>query len=474
MVMGELTQETEVLVLGGGPGGYAAAFRAADLGLEVTMVDLAPRPGGVCLYRGCIPSKTLLFATELLHDAKVAREMGIDFPEPRIDLERLRTYRDQVVDKLASGLVKLGSQRNVQYIQARATFESSYSVRLQGSEIARFRFKHAILAVGSQPVALRGVSFREGGRVMDSTEALAMKEIPARLLVVGGGYVGLELGMVYASLGSQVTLVERADRLLPGADRDLATPLIKRVSELFQGIHTETSVSELREHDDRVEVVLDGRFGRLEERFDRVLVAIGRRPNTEDIGLENTAAQLDPRGFVLIDDQQRTADPAILAVGDVVGGTMLAHKAMREGRVAAEVIAGEASAFDVQAIPAVVFTDPQIAWCGLTEDEAERQGRLVRVGRFPWSASGRAATMGGSEGLTKMVFDPETGRVLGVGIVGRGAGEMISEGVLAVEMGALAQDLALTIHPHPTLSETEAEAAEAFLGSAIHVLPAKK
>ncbi len=474
MVMGDLTQETEVLVIGGGPGGYAAAFRAADLGLEVTIVDEEARPGGTCLFRGCIPSKTLLFATELMYDAGRAGHMGLKFNRPEIDLASLRAWKDRVIDKLAGGLVTLSNQRNVQLVQAKACFESSDRVRLQGSEISRFRFRHAILASGSRPANLPGVEFRPGGRVMDSSGALELAEIPERLLVVGGGYVGLELGSVYASLGSRVTLVESSSRLLPGADRDLATPLVRRINESFEAVHTGTRVKSIEERQDRVDVTLEGPVGPPQQGFDRVLVAVGRRPSTEGLGLEKTGVRLDPRGFVVVDEQQRTADDRILAIGDVVGGAMLAHKAMREGRVAAEVIARKPSTFDVRAIPAVVFTDPQIAWCGLTEEQAQQRNRAVKVARFPWSASGRAATMDATEGLTKVIFDAETQRVLGVGIVGRGAGEMIAEGVLAVEMGAQAEDVALSMHPHPTLSETEGEAAEAFLGSATHILAPKR
>lgn len=474
MVMGESTQEVQVVVIGSGPGGYAAAFRAADLGLEVAMVDMAPRPGGVCLFRGCIPSKTLLYLTELMHDARRAAHMGVTFSEPQIDLAALRAWKEQVTDKLSNGLVHLSTKREVQFVQAQAVFEGSNAIRLHGAEINRFVYQHAILATGSEPIPLPGVAFQPGGRIMDSTGALALADIPETLLVVGGGYVGLELGSVYASLGSQVTAVELSDRLIPGADRDLAKPLVRRVQKTFKAVHVNTRVTALEENEAGVNVTLEGQVETPQQRFERVLVANGRRPNSRDIGLETTQVQVDQGGFVLVDEQQRTTDPAIFAVGDVVGGAMLAHKAMREGKVAAEVIAGEPSAFDVRAIPAVVYTDPQLAWCGLTEEGAKERGLPVKVSRFPWGASGRAATMDAYDGLTKVIFDPQTERVLGVGIVGRGAGEMIAEGVLAIEMGALAQDLALTMHPHPTLSETEAEAAEVFLGSATHILPPRR
>jgi dihydrolipoamide dehydrogenase len=476
MVMGEFTQETELLVLGGGPGGYATAFRAADLGLDVTMVDLEGRPGGVCLFRGCIPSKTLLYISELIHDSRRAKEMGITFGEPEINLDQLRQWKNQVVEKLAKGLMKLSDKRGVQLVKAKARFEDSHQVHLEGEgvEISRFKFRHAIIATGSEPVSLPGISFEPGSRIMDSSGALALTDIPERLLVVGGGYVGVELGSVYASLGSRVTVVEMADRLMVGADPDLTQPLRQELEKRFEAIYCNTKVGNIREKGDAVDVVLEGAAKESKQVFDRVLVAIGRRPNSKNIGLENTKVQVDERGFIIVDEQRRTTDEEIFAIGDVVGGAMLAHKAMYEGKVAAEVIAGHRAGFDVTAIPAVVYTDPQLAWCGLTEEEARQQNRAVRVTRFPWTASGRAVSMGLSKGATKMVIDPETERVLGVGIVGREAGEMISEGVLAVEMGALAEDLALTIHPHPTLSEGEEEAAEAFLGSSTHILSRPK
>jgi len=474
MVMGEMTQEVDLVVIGGGPGGYAAAFRAADLGLDVMVVDEAPRLGGVCLHRGCIPSKTLLHVSQLLYDARHADHLGLDFGEPQVDLERMRGFKTGVIDRLSGGLMGLADRRGVQVVQARARFESSQTLRLSGSEIAHVKFKYAIVATGSTPVALPGADFRPGSRIMDSTAALELLDVPQRLLVIGGGYVGLELGSVYAALGSRVTVVEMLDSLLAAADPDLARPLIKRIEQTFEAVYTKTRVAQLDEREDGVQVTFEGQADPLTQRFDRVLVAIGRRPNSQGLGLESTAARLDARGFVEVDHQQRTADPHIFAIGDVVGGLMLAHKAMHEGKVAAEVIAGLPAAFDAIAIPAVVYTDPQLAWAGLTETQAREASIPVKVARFPWTASGRALTMDASEGMTKVIVDPETGRVLGFGIVGRDAGEMIGEGVLAIEMGALAEDLALTIHAHPTLSETEGEVAELFLGSATHVLPPRK
>jgi len=473
MVMGELMQEAELLVIGNGPGGYAAAFRAADLGLDVTMVDTAVRPGGVCLFEGCIPSKTFLYLAELIYDADKAASMGISFGKPQIDLEGVRSWKARVIDKMADGLVSLGNRRGVQVIKGRAEFESADTVRLRDSEVRRIKFRNAIIATGSRPVPFPGTDFKFGGRIMNSTGALALADIPPRLLVVGGGYVGLELGTVYAALGSQITLVETMDRLLLGVDQDLVEPLHRKLKGIFAGIHLKTKVVSLDEHDSGVDVKLEGEVDGLQQTFDRVLVAIGRRPASQGLGLENTKVKLDDKGFVVVDDQMRTTDKKIFAVGDVAGGMMLAHKATREGKIAAEVIAGQPSAFDVRAIPAVVYTDPQIAWCGLTEEEARRENRAIKVQRFPWKFSGRATTMGAPEGVTKIIVEPETLRILGVGIAGRDTEGLISEGVLAVEMGALAEDMALSIHPHPTLSETEGEAAEIFLGSATHILNKK-
>lgn len=474
MVMGELVLETEVLVIGSGPGGYAAAFRAADLGLEVTMVDMEARPGGECLYRGCIPSKTLLYLTGLIHDAGRAASMGVTFGEPRIDLDAIRTWKGKVIDQLANGLVTLSTKRDIQRLQGHAVFEGSDQVRLHDSEVSHVKFRHAILATGSRPTPFPDMAFQPGGLIMDSAGALELADIPASLLILGGGYVALEMGMVYASLGSRVTLAVRSDRLLRGADPDLAVPLIRKLGDMFEAIHFNTIAGSMKEVKNKVNITLKGDLEKPKQAFDRVLVAMGRQPGSEDIGLENTGVKVDKRGFVVVDEQQRTADDRIFAVGDVAGGLLLAHKAFREGKVAAEVIAGQPSAFDARAIPAVVYTDPQVAWCGLTEEEARKKKRPVKVERFPWKFSSRAATMGAGEGLTKILIDPETERILGLGITGRETEGMISEGVLAIEMGALSQDIALTIHPHPTLSETVGEVADIFLGSATHILPKKK
>ena len=473
MVMGELSQETELLVIGSGPGGYAAAFRAADLGMEVTMVDAAGRPGGLCLHRGCIPSKSLLFLSELIHDAQRAEEMGLAFGKPKVDLNALRQWKSEVIAAMANGLEQLCRQRGVQFLNAHAAFDSSRSVRLQNGDISRIQFKKAIIATGTHPIPLNGSTFLPGTRIMSSRGALELADIPRQFLVIGGGYVGLEIGMIYAALGSRVSLVELGDRLLPGVDLDLVTPLQKRLNGAFKSLQFNSKVTALEEDKNKVTAIIERPEGSTTQRFDRSLVAIGRYPAIDGLGLENTDVQLNAQGFVDIDDCQRTADEHIFAVGDVTGGVMLAHKATRQGKVAAEVIAGLPSAFDVRAIPAVVYTDPQIAWCGITEEVAQAHKIPVTVRRFPWKLSGRAATMGLPQGLTKIMIDPESGRIIGAGMVGRNTEGLISEAVLAIEMGALAEDLALSIHPHPTLSETEAEAAELYLGNATHIISGK-
>ncbi|RJR46438.1 MAG: dihydrolipoyl dehydrogenase [Desulfobacteraceae bacterium] len=474
MVMGELTEQTELLVIGGGPGGYAAAFRAADLGMEVAMVDVEPRPGGECLFRGCIPSKTLLHLADIIHSARRSEKMGITFPKPEIDLERVRSWKDEVINNMADGLVTLCKKRGVQLVRGRAVFEESNLVRLRDSDIRRIKFRHAIIATGSKTQSLPDISIRKGGRIMDSDGALDMADIPERLLVIGGGYVALELGTVYASLGSRVTLAVRSDTLLRGADPDLVVPLSRRLKELFEKIYMNTKAGAIKERDSSVDVVLEGEVEEQNQTFDRVLVAVGRQPNSSELGLEDTKVKVNEKGYIVVDDRQRTSDEKIYAIGDVAGGPLLAHKAFREGKVAAEVIKGEPSAYDVQAMPAVVYTDPQIAWCGLTESQARRQKLNVRVERFPWKFSGRATSMGAQDGLTKMLIDPETQRILGVGIVGHDTEGLIAEGVLAVEMGAVAADVGLSVHPHPTLTETLQETAERFLGSSTHILPGKK
>ena len=460
----------QLVVIGGGPGGYPAAFLAADLGMKVTMVDQEPNPGGVCLYRGCIPSKALLHAAAILHEAHEGAQLGITFGEPKIDVEKMRSWKNGVVQKLTGGLGQLRTQRNIDFIQGRARFTSSSTLKIERKDggTQDLTFEKAILASGSRPAVIPGLP--ASPRVWDSTGALNLESIPSSLLVVGGGYIGLELGSVYATLGTKVTVVEMMPSLLPGADADLVRPLAKRLEKLFASILLGTKVVEMKEVANGIEVRFDG-AGVKEpvQVFDRVLVSVGRKPNSQDLGLETTKVKVDAKGFVIVDAQRRTADANIFAIGDVAGEPMLAHKATHEGRVAVEAISGKKSVFDPRAIPAVVFTDPEIAWCGITEAEAQKAGRTVKVARFPWGASGRATTLNRGEGVTKLIVDPDTERVLGLGLAGPGAGEMIAEGVLAIEMGATAKDLALTIHPHPTLSETVMESAEVFLGHCTHV-----
>lgn len=469
--------DTQLAVIGAGPGGYAAAFLAADLGLHVTVIDPETNPGGVCLYRGCIPSKALLHVAKILADSRDAAKFGIHFGEPRVDLDRLRAWGDQVVGELTSGLGQLAKQRKVRHVRGRARFKDPRTLVVEapkGGGESEMTFEHAIVATGSRPAGLPGLP--EDPRVMNSTVALRVPDVPPRLLVIGGGYIGLELGTVYAALGSRVTVVEMMDGLLPGVDRDLVQVLERRIRKEFEAILLKTRCGSIETCADGIRVRFEG-DGAPEEalqRFDRVLVSVGRKPNSTGLGLENTKVEVDDRGFIRVDAQMRTAEPSIFAIGDVVGNPMLAHKASHEGRVAAEVIVGRKAAFEPKAIPAVVFTEPEIAWAGLTEDEAAKAGRAVKVARFPWGASGRAKTLGESNGVTKLVVEPETERVLGVGIAGAGAGEMIAEGVLAIEMGAVVKDLALSIHPHPTLSETMMEAAEVFFGHATHIYRPKK
>ncbi len=473
MVMKEANHETEVLIIGGGPGGYAAAFRAADLGMEVTLVDLESRPGGECLFRGCIPSKTLLFLAELLYDARRSGDMGITFGKPQIDLEKIRAWKNQVIDKLTNGLLILTKRRNIQFLQGRAIFEGSDQARVLGTEETRIRFRHAVLATGSRSTPFQNIPFEKGSRIMDSTGALELSDIPRSMLILGGGYIGLEMGTVYAALGSRVTVAVRRDRLLRGADPDLVDILISRLKENFEAILFNTQVASVKERAEGVDVKLEGGTDKTEQTFDRVLIAVGRRPNTENLGLEKTKVKVNEAGFVAVDEQRRSTDEKIFAIGDVAGAPLLAHKAFREGKVAAEVIKGKRAAFDVRAIPSVIYTNPQVAWCGLREEQAQKEGRQVKVERYLWKFSSRATTMGDTDGVTKVILEPQTGEILGMGIAGRNTEGMISEGVLAVEMGALAQDLGLIIHPHPTLSETVGEAAELFTGTATHVLPPK-
>ena len=456
-----------IAVLGGGPGGYAAAFLAADLGMKVTLIDREPNPGGVCLYRGCIPSKALLHVAKLIDESRHAKNWGIEFGEPRIDLGRLRSFKEGVVSKLTGGLGQISKMRKVQYVRGDASFENSNTIRVakDGGAEERLSFYRIIIATGSRPAVIPSLRL-DSPRMLDSTSALDLKDIPGTLLVIGGGYIGLELGTVYAALGSKVSVVEMTASLVPGADRDLVLPLHKRLEKSFDSILLNTTVTAVKEEVNGIRVCFDGKDVKEREKvFDKVLVSVGRKPNSEISGLDRTQVRVGQRGFVQVNKHLQTDDPAIYAIGDVVGEPMLAHKASHEGRTAVEHIAGHKVAFEPNAIPAVVFTDPEIAWAGLTETQAEKEGRAVKVAKFPWAASGRAMTLDRTEGMTKLILDPSTERVLGVGLVGAGAGELIAEGTLAIEMAALAKDIALTIHPHPTLSETIMQSAEVFFGT---------
>ena len=471
---------TQVVVIGAGPGGYAAAFYAADLGMQVALVDPAVNPGGVCLYRGCIPSKALLHVADVLNEARHAEAWGVTFGAPKIDVDRLRAFKTKVVNQLTGGLGQLSKQRKITYIQGSAGFRDARTLEItrEGqTQTDTLTFEHAIIATGSRPSTVPGLNL-ESPRLMDSTSALEVPDIPGSLLVVGGGYIGLELGTVYAALGTKVTVVEMTSGLLPGADRDLVNVLARRIESMSEAVLLNTKVVAMRDVKNGIAVTFEGEGlpadAPRERTFDRVLVSVGRRPNSAVPGLDRTRVKVNARGFIEVDPARRTAEPSIYAIGDVVGEPMLAHKASHEGRVAVESIAGERVAFEPLAIPAVVFTDPELAWCGLTETDAQKQKREIVVARFPWAASGRALTLDRPDGMTKLILDPKTERVLGVGIVGPGAGELIAEGVLAVEMGANATDVRMTIHPHPTLSETIMESAEVFFGQATHIYRPRK
>lgn len=470
------SKKTQLAVIGAGPGGYAAAFHAADLGLQTTLIDLAPNPGGVCLYRGCIPSKALLHCAKVMSEAKEAAHWGIYYEEPKIDYDKMRAGKNAVVEQMTGGLGQLTKARKIDYVQGRAAFEDSQSVKVtaeDGSETV-VSYDTAILAAGSRPSTIPGI-YLDSPRLMNSTNALEMSDIPKSLLVVGGGYIGLELGSVYAGLGSRVTVVEMAGQLLPGADKDLVDILAKRMNAIMHDIRLNTKVTAMREVDSGLEVDIEGKeSGKSTETFEKVLVCIGRKPNSSGLNLGVTEIELDDHGFVKVNPQRRTADPHIYAIGDIAGQPMLAHKASHEGRVAAEAIAGKNVAFEPNAIPAVVFTDPELAWTGINELDAERDGIEIEVSRFPWTASGRASTLNRRDGLTKIISEPGSGRILGVGIVGAGAGELIAQGTLAIEMGATADDVQLTIHPHPTLSETVMETAELIFGHGTHMYRPKK
>ncbi|MFH1371462.1 MAG: dihydrolipoyl dehydrogenase [Planctomycetota bacterium] len=473
--MAEINDKRKLVVIGAGPGGYAAAFHAADLGIKVTLIDKEENPGGVCLYRGCIPTKALLHIAKVIADAQKAKDFGVEFGPPNIDADKIRNWKNGVVKKLTGGLGQLCKLRNIEYIQARAKFVDGHTVEIEkkGGNTERLSFEHAILAVGAVPVTIPGIPSDLPG-VMDSTAAIELENIPQSLLVIGGGYIGLELGSVYACLGTKVSVVEMTPNLMPGSDEELVKVLAKRLEKLFESIMLNTKVAELSRTENGLKAVFEGQnIERKEGLYEKVLVAVGRKPNSANIGLENTKVVINDKGFVEVDKKCRTNEPAIFAVGDISGTPLLAHRANHQGMVAAKIIAGIDAVFEPSAIPFVEYTEPEIAECGVSEKQAKAEGRNYKVGRFPWAASGRAATLGESEGLTKLIIDADTERILGAGVVGTGAGELIAEAALAVEMSATASDIAMTIHPHPTLSETIMEAAEAFLGHSIHIYKRK-
>ena len=470
-----MNNKINIAVIGAGPGGYAAAFLAADLGMNVTLIDKEKNPGGVCLYRGCIPSKALLHVAKLINETHEAKEWGIEFSEPKIDLDKLRSWKTSVVSKLTGGLGQLSKQRKINYVQGTASFVNSLTLKIQkenGEE--NLSFDKIIVATGSRIVTIPALEINSS-RILNSSSALDLPVIPKSLLVVGGGYIGLELGSVYSALGTKVSVVEMMPGLLPGADRDLVIHLSKRLEKSFDKIMLESKVVEMKEASDGLLVKIQNKSGEIaEQKYDYVLMSIGRKPDTAGLGLENTKVKVNQRGWINVNEQLRTDDQNIYAVGDIVGEPMLAHKASHEGRVAVEAIAGHKVAFEPKAIPAVVFTDPEIAWAGLTEIQAREKEIKYEVAKFPWSASGRATTLGRMDGVTKILVEPDTQRILGIGICGPGAGELIAEGVLAIEMGANLTDLKLTIHPHPTLSETIMEAAEVFFGQSTHLYRPKR
>jgi dihydrolipoamide dehydrogenase len=465
----------EVLVLGAGPGGYSAAFRAADLGKQVVLVDRWPTLGGVCLNVGCIPSKALLHAAKVIDDAHEMAAHGISFGAPATDIDRLRGWKDGVVKRLTGGLAGLARQRKVTVVEGAGRFTSSnqLEVRANGGGVKTVSFEQAIIAAGSEPVTLPFIP-HDDPRVIDSTGALALADVPKRLLVLGGGIIGLEMATVYHALGAKVTVVELMDQIIPGADRDIVTPLMRRIEKRYEAIHLKTKVTKVEATADGLIAHFEGGKAPATDRFNRILVAVGRRPNGKAIGAENAGVRVDERGYIAVDRQMRTNVPTIHAIGDIVGQPMLAHKAVHEGHVAAEAIVGKNCFFDAKVIPSVAYTDPEVAWAGLTENEAKAKGIKYGKGIFPWAASGRSLSLGRDEGVTKVLFDDSTHRVIGCGIVGPNAGELIAEAALAIEMGADAADIGLTIHPHPTLSETFGMAAEMFEGTITDLIPPRR
>ena len=468
-------KHTDILVIGSGPGGYAAAFRAADLGREVTLVDKDPTLGGVCLNRGCIPSKTLLHIAKVLEEAESLKKMGVTFTKPTIDIDLVRDWKNKVVSQLSGGISQMAKARKVNTIQAEATFLSDNEVQLKSeSNIEKITFDNCIIASGSSSTIIPGIPF-DNENVLNSKTALDLEKIPKSLLVIGGGYIGLEMGTVFSALGSSVSLAEFLPNLLPGADPDLVKPLARKLKKEFSEILLSTKITKVEEaKSGAMDVTMEKNGKEITKQYEQVLVSVGRKPNTEKMGVDKTNIKVNEQGFISVDKFQKTSVKNIFAIGDIVGNPMLAHKATHEGKVAAEVICGLPAAFDAKAIPAVIFTDPEIAWVGVTETEAKESGILYEKGEFPWAASGKSLALGRNEGRTKILFDKDTKRTIGVGIVGPNAGDLISEGALAIEMGADAEDISLTVHPHPTLGETFANAAEVFEGTVTDLYIPKK
>ena len=466
-----MQKKKELIIVGAGPGGYAAAFRAADLGLKVTLIDPEVNPGGVCLYRGCIPSKALLHLTKVKQDAAEVAEFGIKFKEPEIDLKMINEWKDQVVKKLTQGLGQLSKGKKIEYIRGKAKFktEKSLEIKTEDGETLELEFENLILATGSVNSEIPGIKI-DHNKIMDSTDALELKEIPKSMLVIGGGYIGLEMGSVYANLGAEVSIAEMTSGFLPGADRDLVKVFEKE--HPFKTLYFDTKVEKVSEKDNKLIVQLKNKDQEKQQKeFDKILVAVGRKPNTGYLNLNKANVKTDDKGFIPVNPKRQTNIENIYAIGDLAGEPLLAHKASHEGRIAAEVIAGEAgAAYDPKAIPGIVFTNPEIAWCGLTENQAKETDRKIKTLKFPWLASGRAVAIGAKNGLTKLIVDATSGRILGGGVAGKNAGSLIPEITFAIEMGATAEDLALTIHPHPTLSETIMEASEMFTGGATHFM----
>ena len=468
-------KHTDILVIGSGPGGYAAAFRAADLGREVTLVDKDPTLGGVCLNRGCIPSKTLLHIAKVLEEAESLKKMGVTFTKPTIDIDLVRDWKNKVVSQLSGGIGQMAKARKVNTVQAEATFLSDNEVQLKSeSSTEIITFDHCVVASGSSSSIIPGIPF-DNKNVLTSKTALDLKKIPESLLVIGGGYIGLQMGTVFSALGSSVSVAEFLPNLLPGADPDLVKPLARKLKKEFSEIHLSTKITKVEQAKSGVmDVTMEKNGEEITKQYEQVLVSVGRKPNTEKMGVDKTNIKVNEQGFISVDKYQQTSVKNIFAIGDIVGNPMLAHKATHEGKVAAEVICGLPAAFDAKAIPAVIFTDPEIAWVGVTETEAKESGIPYEKGEFPWAASGKSLALGRNEGRTKILFDKDTKRTIGVGIVGPNAGDLISEGALAIEMGADAEDISLTVHPHPTLGETFANAAEVFEGTVTDLYIPKK